>query len=150
MKEIFYLKKIFVIWAILLIVTPAITANCSNASNFQEKKISSTTTTDYFEDSIIIIIGKCNLVTGPLAWAFGFYIPLVKKSFLIKASGEEGEQLNILVRGDKFASYIDNENILVEFYGAKGILFWGQKSLITNSSRILVRCKAENIWVTYD
>jgi len=145
------LKKIFVIESILLLIIPLSLADFGNKSDFTEKHVNTTTTTDYFENSVILIIGKCNIVKGPLVWIFGLYIPFFKKSFLIRASGEEGEQLNVFIRGNHSAGYIDNENILVEFNRAKGILFWGKKSIITDSSRIFVICKAENIYVTtYD
>lgn len=150
MKGKYYLKKIFVFVAISMIITTVLPNGLSNRSDFEKKQIS-TTLTDYFEDSIVLIIGKCKIVQGPLLWIFGLYIPIFKKSFLIRASGEEDEQLNVIVRGKQFSAYIDNENIKVEFNKATGILFWGQKSIITNSTRIFARCKAENIWVTtYD
>lgn len=151
MKGKCYLKKILVIGAILLMIMPILPVGLSINSNFEKKQTNLTTVTDYFEDSIVWIIGKCNVVQGPLLWIFGLYIPIFKKSFLVRANGGEGEQLNVIVRGSKFAVYIDVENILVEFNGAKGVLFYGQKSIISNSSRIFARCKAENIFVTtYD
>lgn len=151
MKGKRHLKKILVIGAILLMIIPVLPVGLSSNTNFEKKQTNLTTATDYFEDSIVLIIGKCNVVQGPLMWIFGLYIPILKKSFLIRASGGEDEQLNVIVRGSKFAAYIDAENILVEFNGARGILFYGEKSIITNSSRIFARCKAENIFVTtYD
>ncbi|MDH7507476.1 MAG: hypothetical protein QHH15_06825 [Candidatus Thermoplasmatota archaeon] len=150
MKGKYYLKKfliIFVVFLIILVQPIGLSAN----NNFEEKRFIIKTTTDYYSNSIILIIGKCKIVQGPLFWIFGLYIPFFKKSFLIRASGEEGEQLNVMIRGNKFATYIDVENILIEFNKATGILFWGQKSILTNSLRIFARCKAENIWVTtYD
>ncbi len=151
MKGKRHLKKIFIIRAVLLIITPVFPVGLSSNSNFEKKQTNLTTATDYLEDSIVLIIGKCNAVQGPLMWIFGLYVPILKKSFLIRANGGEDEQLNVIVRGSKFAAYIDAENILVEFNGARGIFFYGQKSIITNSSTIFVRCKAENIFITtYD
>jgi len=148
MKGRNYLKKILVIGAILLIIIPVLPVGLSSNSNFEEKQISSKITTDYYENSIVIIIGKCNIVQGPILWIFGLYIPMIKRYFYIGANGGEGEQLNVMVRGNKFATYLDNENIQIELSGAKGIFFWGQKSILTNSSRIIARCRAENIWIT--
>ncbi len=151
MKEGSYLNKILVIGAVLLITLSALPVSLSSSSNFEKKQITSTPATDHYVNSVVIIIGKCNIVQGPIFWIFGLYIPLIKRSFYIRASGEEGEQLNVIVRGDKFATYIDNEDIIVDVNRAHGILFWGQKSLLTNGSRIFARCKAENIWITaYD
>jgi hypothetical protein len=151
MKESSYLKKIFIIGAVLLIMLSALPVSLSNSSNFEKKQITSTPTVDHYVNSVVIVIGKCNMVKGPPIWLFGLYIPLIKRSFFIRASGEEGEQLNVIVRGNKFAAYMDNEDIIVDINRAHGILFYGQKSIITNSSRIFARCKAENIWITtYD
>jgi hypothetical protein len=151
MKGKYHLKKILVIGAILLMIIPVLPVGLSTNSDFKQKQTDFTSGTEYFENSIVLIIGKCNVVQGPLLWIFGLYIPILKKSFLVRASGGEGEQLNVMIRGNEFATFIDYENILVEFNGVKGILFWGQKSIITNSSRIFIRCKADNIFVTtYD
>lgn len=151
MKESSYLKKIFIIGAVLLITLSALPVSISSSSNFEKKQITSAPATDHYVNSVVIIIGKCNMVHGPAIWLFGLFMPLIKRSFYIRASGEEGEQLNVIVRGDKFATYIDNEDIIVDINQAHGILFYGQKSLLTNSSRIFARCKAENIWITvYD
>ena len=142
-----YLKKILVIEAILLIIIPTLPIGLSDSSCI-EKQTSGKTITDHYVDSTILIIGKCNYVRGPLVWIFGLYIPFIKRSFTIKASGEVGEQLNVFIRGGHFASYIDNENILVDINKASGVLFWGQKSILTDSTRIFARCKAKDIWIT--
>jgi len=144
-----YLTKILVIEAVLLIILPTLPVGLSSNPNFEEKQISIRPTTDHFTNSIVIIIGKCDVVQGPLIWIFGLYIPLIKRSFYIRANGGQDEQLNVIIRGSQFASYLDNENIVVEINRATGILFWGQKSILTNSSRIFARCKAENIWITH-
>jgi hypothetical protein len=149
MKVKSYLTKILVIEAVLLIILPTLPVGLSSSSNFQEKQISSKPTTDHFTNSIIIIIGKCNVVQGPLIWIFGLYIPLIKRAFYIRADGGQGEQLNVIIRGSQFASYLDNENIMIDITGARGILFSGQKSILTNSTRIFARLKAENIWITH-
>ena len=151
MKKSSYLKKIFIIGAVLLIMLSTLPVSLSSSSNFEKNQITSTSTTDHYVNSVVIIIGKCNIVQGPAIWLLGLYMPLIKRSFLIRATGEEGEQLNVIVRGDKFAAYIDSENIMVDINQAHGILFYGQKSILTNSFRIFARCKAENIWITtYD
>ena len=151
MKERYYLKKILVVGAILLITLSVLPVGLSSDFNFEEKQISCTTTTDHYTNSVVIIIGNCNIVEGPKLWIFGLYFTLLKKSFFIKASGGEGEQLNVIIRGNKLGAYIDKEKLQVEFNGANGILFWGQKSIIANSSSIFARCKAKNIWITtYD
>ena len=149
MKGRIYLNKILVIEAILLIILPTLPVGLSDNSNFEEKQIISKPTTDHFTNSIVIIIGKCDVVQGPLIWIFGLYIPFIKRSFYVRANGGQGEQLNVIIRGSQFASYLDNENIIVEINRATGILFWGQKSILTNSTRIFARCKAENIWITH-
>ena len=148
MKGKNYLKKILVIGAVLLMILSTLPVGLSSNSNFEEKQISSKTATDHYENSVVLIIGKCNIIEGPILWIFGLYIPLIKRSFYIRASGQQGEQLNVMVRGSQFAIYIDNENIIVDLNVAHGIFFWGQKSILTNSTRIFARCKAENIWIT--
>jgi len=147
MKKKCYLKKIFVIGIILLFI-PIFPVGLSSNTNIEEKQISNKILANHYENSIVVILGKCNIVQGPLVWIFGLYIPLIKRSFLIRANGGEGEQLNVMIRGDQFVTHLDNENIEIRFSGAKGILFWGQKSIITNSSRVFVRCKADDIWIT--
>jgi len=148
MKIKSHLKKFIVIGAILLIVIPILPAGFSSNTAIEEKQISNKTLSNHYENSIVVIIGKCNIVQGPLVWIFGLYIPLMKRTFTVKASGGEGEQLNVMVRGDQFVTHLDNENIEILFSGAKGFLFWGQKSILTNSSRVFVRCKADDIWIS--
>jgi len=151
MKRKKYLFKFLVIGAISLMIIPVFPACLSEINNLKEKQISNSTTSDYYTNSIIWIIGKCDTVNGPLPWLFGLYIPIFKKSFRIKASGQENEFLNVLIRGNKFASYLDNENIIIDLTRATGILFYGGRSILVNGTTIFARCKADSIVVTsYD
>lgn len=156
MKRDNYLEKMLVIVAICLLIMPSIPVVISDTSNSDssdsyEYQNSGTGETDYFTNCIVIVFGKCNTVTGPLIWRFGFYCPLLKRSFWIIASGEEGESLNVIIRDDKFATYYDYEEINIQLIGANGFLFWGGKSILFNNTIIFARCKANQAWVTtYD
>jgi len=153
MNIIDYLKKMFVFGIVCLllmvsipVVTNIISASSSNKS--KEYQASSTQTTNFFRNSIIFVSGSCNEVTGPLIWIFGLYCPLLKRNFFIRALGEEGEKLNVVIKGDIYATYYDIEDITIQIRRANGILFWGEKSLLVNNTRIIALCKAVEVWVT--
>lgn len=107
--------------------------------------------TDYFTDSVVIIIGKCNTVTSPALWLFGFKL-LFNKKVIIQANGGEGEKINALILPSKIGFYFGHENIIIQMQGAKGLFFRGEKSLFFQNTpqRIFAVCKATDIWVTYD
>lgn len=148
-----YIKKMFVFGIVCLLLmvsipvfTDIISASDSNKS--EEYQANSSQITKFFRNSIIFVSGSCNKVTGPLIWIFGFYCPLLKRSFFIRALGEEGEKLNVVIKGDEYATYYDIEDINIQIRRANGILFWGGKSLLVDNSRIIALCKAAEVWVT--
>ena len=106
--------------------------------------------TDYFTNSVVIIIGKCNTVTSPALWLFGFKF-LLNRHIYIQASGEEGEKLSALILPSKIGFYFGQENMIIQMDGAKGLFFRGEKSWIFQNTpqRIFAVCKASDIWVTY-
>jgi hypothetical protein len=107
-------------------------------------------TSDHFTNSTILIVGKCNTTTTPALWLFGFKW-MHNKNVLIQARGGAGEQLNAVVLLSQFGVFAGYENIAIQLYGAKGLFFWGEKSLLLqkSSQRIFALCKATDIWVDY-
>jgi len=108
--------------------------------------------TDHYSDSIVLISGKCNIVTTTGLWLFGLtYIN--KKEITIQAQNEDGEKVHALIFPPNFAFYFSQENIKIQMESAEGLgfLFWAQKSLFFNnaSQRVFAICKAGDIWVTY-
>ena len=76
----------------------------------------------HYIDCKIIISCRCNTVTGPLVWLFGFYCPLFERDFKVEANGELGEKLNVIVLSPEFGTFISYENIEIDIHSAKGVL----------------------------
>ena len=52
---------------------------------------------DYFQNSMVLIFGKCNTTScGSIWWKFGLYIPVIKRNFFMIAS-DENESINVLI-----------------------------------------------------
>ncbi len=107
--------------------------------------------TDYFSNSVVIIIGKSNTVTTPALWLFGCKL-MLNKRVIVQANGEEGEIINALIFPSKLGFYFGYEHIYIQMDGAKGLFFWGEKSFLLQkaSPRIFAICKARDIYVTYE
>lgn len=107
--------------------------------------------TDHFTDSIVIIFGKCETVSSPVLWLFGFKFIFIRE-VIIQTSGGEDEKINALILPSKIGFYFGQENIIVHLQGAIGLFFRGEKSWIFQNTpqRIIAVCKARDIWVTYD
>lgn len=109
--------------------------------------------TEYYSNSIVLIAGKSNSTKcWSLWWKIGLYIPIVKRRFFI-AANKEGESLSVLIFSLKsqFAVYIDNEDIAVDLYRARGVFYWGGKSLLFNHSTpppVFALCRAKTVYVT--
>jgi hypothetical protein len=106
--------------------------------------------TDYFTDSVVIIVGKCNIVASPALWLFGFKF-IFKRQVIIQTNGGEDEKINAFILPSKIGFYFGQENIIIQLQGTKGLFFRGEKSLIFQNTpqRIIAVCKASAIWVTY-
>ena len=106
--------------------------------------------TDQFSDSIVIIAGKCNTVSSPALWLFGFKF-LFNRHIYIQASGGQDEKLTALILPSKIGFYFGQEDMTIQLDGAKGLFFRGEKSWLFQNTpqRILAICKATNIVVTY-
>jgi hypothetical protein len=107
--------------------------------------------TDYFTNSVVIIIGKCNTVTTPALWLFGPKL-IYNRRVIMQANGEEGEKINALILPPKIGFYFGYKNILIQMEGAKGFFFSGEKSLLLqqSSQRIFAMCKATDVYVSYE
>jgi hypothetical protein len=108
-------------------------------------------TTDHFTDSFVFIIGKSTTVSSTALWLFGFKF-IHNRRVIIQANGEAGEIINALILPPKIGFYFGQESIYIQMEGAKGLFFWGEKSLLfqNSSSGIFALCKARDIWITYD
>lgn len=110
--------------------------------------------TKYYNNSIVIIAGKSNTTYAKCWWwKIGLYIPIIKRRFYVIANGEQGESLTALVfsRNSQFGVYIDNEDINIDLRNARGVFYWGGKSLLFNHSEpppVFVLCRAKNVYVT--
>jgi hypothetical protein len=106
--------------------------------------------TDYFSDSMVLVIGKSDSVSSTALWLFGFKC-ILNKRVIIKASGGEGEKINAIILPPKFGFYVGHENIVIQLEHTKGLFFWGEKSFVfqQTSQRIFAVCKAGDIWITY-
>ncbi len=71
--------------------------------------------TDHFTNSVILIIGKCNIVATPTLWLFGFKF-LISKKVIIQANSEEGEKINALVLPPQIGFYFDINQIITLWY----------------------------------
>lgn len=101
-----------------------------------------------YHNCIVWILGSTNNVDAPFTWLFGVYLPLFKKNIRVQAKDEDGEKLNVFVRGldgVELGSWLSIEKLDVQMNGATGILFWAGKSLIVQGNRIFLRCKAESV-----
>ena len=106
--------------------------------------------TTHYEDCVVLIVGRCNTVTGPILWRHGLFVPKIKRSITIEANGEDGEGISIFIRNHQIGIYFDNENIKIKLNQVKGVFYWGGKSLLFNNDPplILARCIAEDMWIT--
>jgi len=106
---------------------------------------------DYYNNCIVIIFGRSNHVQAfSLWWRIGLYIPIIKRGFTISAN-EEGESLTaIIFKINGGAFYLDNENITIDIYRARGLFYWGGKSLLFNysiPSPVFAICRARTVYI---
>ncbi len=156
MKKEEWHKKLLIIGAIAILFIsslPVVIGNEQNinTNNIDENEINNFTGTTIYSNCLIFISGKCNHVTGPLVWIFGAYCPLFKRTFTINPRGEESEVLNVFIIGTKpfqIGTFLDYENIYLQINRARGLLYWGEKSIISKSNSIFAFCNAESILVT--
>jgi hypothetical protein len=153
MKEKAYFKKILIVCAICLMILASIPivqgdTNSSESISSDENNISTKGSTTY-NNCKIIISGRCNTVTGPLFWIFGFYCPLRDRDFKVEANGEFGEKLNVVVLKPEFGAWLSYEHIEIRITQAQGFFYWGGKSLIFDEPRIFAYCTAQEVTI-YD
>jgi len=139
-KEEEMMKK--AIFVLLTVLCCALLMNCIPVTH---------ATTDYFTNSVVIIMGKCDTVTSPALWLFGFKV-LFNKRVIIQANGGEDEKINALILPAKIGFYFGQENVMIHMEGTKGLFFRGEKSLFfqNTTQRIFAVCKVRDIWVTHD
>jgi hypothetical protein len=115
---------------------------------------SPTADVEYFNNSIVLITGNSNSTSClGLWWKIGLYIPIVKRQFIIEANSEEGESLNVIIMSSNhgLGAYYDYEDIRIELQRARGIFYWGGKSLLFNNNEspsVFVLCRAKMMYVT--
>jgi len=104
---------------------------------------------DYYHNSIVLILGKCNITgCGGIWWKFGLYIPMVKRNVFIIANDEKNESINALILSfkDGFGTYINHKDIRIDLQKARGLFYWGGKSILFNHSDpppIFILCRAK-------
>lgn len=108
---------------------------------------------DHYQNSIVLIFGKCNTTScGSIWWKFGLYMPVLKRNFFMMAS-DENESMNVLIFSfkDGFGTYINHKDITIELHKARGIFYWGGKSLLFNHSDpppVFALCRTKTVYVT--
>jgi hypothetical protein len=108
---------------------------------------------DHFQNSLVLIFGKCNTTScGSIWWKFGLYIPVIKRNFFMIASNEN-ESINILILSfeDGFGTYFNYKDITIELHNARGMFYWGGKSLLFNHSNpppVFALCRAKTAYIT--
>ncbi len=108
---------------------------------------------DYFQNSIVLIFGKCNTTTCGGIWCkFGLYVPVVKRNFFMLAS-DENESINVLILSlkDGFGTYFNYKDIRIELHKARGFFYWGGKSILFNHSDpppVFALCRTRTVYVT--
>jgi len=143
------IKRFLIFGAILLLVLPSIQSAFGNNIDSNEINITNTSYTEHFTNCIILILGICNEVKGPPLWKLGFYCNILKKDFTINAKGEDVENIHVLIRGSDNFKFIGGKDIInIEIKGATGLVFWGGKSLIFETTPIIARFKAKDIYLT--
>ena len=141
------MKKLFICVISLLLIS-AIPIAMGETLNSIEDYEKNPAATDHYSNCFMLIFGKCNTVVGPLVWKLGFYCPLTPRDFLIQANGQDNESLYVIVLGRTSGAYFSIEDIIIDINNARGIFFWGEKSLFLESNIIFTLCKAENAWIT--
>jgi hypothetical protein len=107
-------------------------------------------TTDHFTNSVVLIIGKSNSVSSTALWLFGFKF-IYNKQVIIQANGGSDEKISALILPSKIGFYFGHENIYIQMQKAKGLFFWGERSLFFQNDppRIFAFCTAGDILVSY-
>lgn len=140
--------------AILFISSlPFVVADNSNTVNDEvnEKKIVKAGGTTLYTNCMVFVSGKCNSVSGPLVWILGVYCPLLKRTFTIHARGQQSEALDVFILGTKpfqVGTFFDYENIYIRITRGNGLLYWGQKSIVSKSNSLFAFCKADSVLIT--
>jgi hypothetical protein len=145
------LKLVIIFLTICLLTIPTVQGvqNYTYKNNeYKDEKTENAGQIEHYKNSIILVIGKCDRIDGPLVWLFGFYCPLLKRNFRIIANGGENERLNAIIIGPgNFGSYFSQETLTIDIRGARGVLYNFGKSLFVNGNNIIAFCKAENIFI---
>lgn len=143
------IRKFLIFGAIILLVLPSIQSAFGNNTYSNETNITNASYTEHFTNCIIFILGICNEVTGPLLWKFGFYCNIFKKDFTITAKGEDVENIHVIIRGNDIFKFVWGKEIInIEVKGATGFVFWGGKSIIFETTPLIARFKAKDIYLT--
>lgn len=153
MKEKVYFKKILIVWTICLLILTSIPIVQGETSSFESNSSDEinvfTRDSKTYENCKIIVSGRSNTVIGPLFWIFGFYSPLRDRDFRIEANGEPGEKLNVIVLSPEFGTFLSYEHIEIRITKAKGLFYWGGKSILFDDPGIFAYCKALEVTITY-
>lgn len=156
MKKKRWHNKLLIIGAIFILFISSLPVAIGENYNFiidesNDNEINNHEKATSYTNCLIFITGKCNDVNGPLVWILGFYCPLFKRTFTINARGEGDEVVNVFIIGSnpfQIGTFFDYENINLLIHRANGLLFWGQKSIISKSNSLFTICRAESVVVT--
>jgi hypothetical protein len=155
MKKKECLKQLLIVGTVIILIFSSIPSVFGDelekikSSNDEKETYDSSSV---YNNCLVLISGKCKSVKGPLLWLLGFYFPLLKRSFTIQALDREDEALNVIIFGTnplQIATLYDYDSIYIRITKAKGIFYWGDKSIISKSDSFFVLCRASSVFVSF-
>lgn len=104
-----------------------------------------------YDDAKGFIVGKCNSVENEGLWTFGFTF-LYNRDVTMQLNDLDGERLQVFIYTPKIGWHFNNVNMKVRLINARGLFFWGGKSLLFKNEPFQVFAwitNAEQVQVTY-
>jgi hypothetical protein len=103
-----------------------------------------------YSEATIIIFGSCDSasILG-FSWRFGLYIPLSRKTFYINSNGNNNSLNVIVLKSNQGVGFFyQYDTMYITLVRARGIFFYGGKSLLTTSNVIFTICNARTATIS--
>jgi hypothetical protein len=150
-----YYRQLLIVTTVMILLLSSITIVVANEPGII-KEISDEKETNekssVYNNCLVLIFGKCKSVRGPLLWLIGLYYPILKRTFTIQTMNREDEALNVIIFGTnplQIGTFYDYDSIYIRLTKAKGIFYWGDKSIISKSDSFFVLCRATSAFVSF-